>query len=224
MNLREGTRRLALLLGVVGAILGGVASYFQLQSTMRQRADHKRFEQLVNSEVVRQERDRRFAPLKDAKTGRPSIDPKNGTPTDPIAEFINLPREQQLSTLQQLSPEKQDALLGKVKEYRSRQKQLMVDWDEVEPINGPHNPKSENGFAEPPSEVNKQGIKNIYWTRNLGVSSIETEDSDTLYPTPAPSAWPYVLIALLPLFGFFIPWGAVRAVGWVGAGFVAGSR
>jgi len=27
MNLKEGTRRLALLLGVVGAILGGFASY-----------------------------------------------------------------------------------------------------------------------------------------------------------------------------------------------------
>ena len=45
------------------------------------------------------------------------------TQSDPIAEFIGLPREQQLSTLQQLSPEKQNALLSKVKEYRSRQKE-----------------------------------------------------------------------------------------------------
>jgi hypothetical protein len=176
MNLKEGTRRLALLLGAAGAIVCGVLSYAQLQSNLHQRADHKRFEQLVNSEVVRQERDRRFAPLKDAKTGKPSIDPKTGTP-------------------------------------------IMVDWDEVEPINGPHNPKSESGFAEPPSEVNKQGIKHIYWARNLGVRSIETEDGDTLYPTQAPSAWSYVLIAILPVLGFFILWGAVRVIGWVGAGF-----
>lgn len=39
---------------------------------------------------------------------------------DPIQEFIALPREQQLSTLQQLSPDKQDKLLAKVKEYRQK--------------------------------------------------------------------------------------------------------
>ena len=56
MNLREGTRRLALLLGVVGAIFGGFVSYFQLQSVTDQRARHNRFEQLANSDVVKQER------------------------------------------------------------------------------------------------------------------------------------------------------------------------
>ena len=56
MNLREGTRRLALLFGVVGAILGGVFSYAQLQSVMRQRADHRQFEQLAGSPVAQQAR------------------------------------------------------------------------------------------------------------------------------------------------------------------------
>ena len=40
--------------------------------------------------------------------------------SDPIQEFIALPRDQQLSTLQQLSPEKQDRLLAAVKQRRSR--------------------------------------------------------------------------------------------------------
>jgi hypothetical protein len=39
--------------------------------------------------------------------------------SDPIDEFIALPRDQQLSTLQQLSPEKQDKLLGQVKQRRT---------------------------------------------------------------------------------------------------------
>jgi len=39
--------------------------------------------------------------------------------SDPIQEFIALPRDQQMSTLQQLPPDKQDKLLAKVKEYRS---------------------------------------------------------------------------------------------------------
>ncbi len=56
------------------------------------------------------------------------------------------------------------------------------------------------------------------------VSSIETEDGQTLYPTPSPALWTYFLIALFPILGFFIPWGAIRAVGWVGAGFVQPSK
>lgn len=39
---------------------------------------------------------------------------------DPIDEFIALPKDQQLSTLQQLSPEKQDKLLGEIKTRKSR--------------------------------------------------------------------------------------------------------
>ena len=53
MNLREGTRRLALLLGVVGAIVCGLLSYVQLQSDLHQRADHIRFEQLADSPYIR---------------------------------------------------------------------------------------------------------------------------------------------------------------------------
>jgi hypothetical protein len=72
--------------------------------------------------------------------------------------------------------------------------------------------------------VNKGGIKAIHWTKTLGVESIETDDGQTLYPTPAPPAWLYLLIALFPILGFFLPWGAVRVIGWVGAGFVASPK
>jgi hypothetical protein len=160
MNLREGTRRLALLLGAVGAVLGGVASYTELHTVLDQRARHNRFEQLANSDVVKQERNRRFPPP---------------------ARF---------------------------------------DWDTAEPISGPHNPKSEGEYAAWPSEVNKEGIKDIYWTSNLNVDSIQTEDGQTLVPTPTPSVWLYLMVALFPVFGFFIPWGAIRAIGWVGTGLI----
>jgi hypothetical protein len=72
--------------------------------------------------------------------------------------------------------------------------------------------------------VDKSGIKAINWSQDFAVESIETQDGQTLYPTPAPAAWLYLLIALLPVLGFVIPWGAVRAIGWVGAGFVASPK
>jgi hypothetical protein len=73
------------------------------------------------------------------------------------------------------------------------------------------------------SHVNRGGIETINWKNGYAVASIETEDGQTLNPTAAPSAWLYLFIVLLPLFGFLIPWGVVRAIGWVGAGFVAKS-
>lgn len=36
--------------------------------------------------------------------------------------------------------------------------------------------------------------------------------------TPS-SAWEYLCVPLCPILGFFISWGVIRAIGWVGAGF-----
>src|ERR1700722_11382981 len=70
MNFREGTRRLALLLGAAGAILGGFASYIELQTVLGERAYHDKFEQLANSDVVKQ--------VRKGQAGWLSIDPKTG--------------------------------------------------------------------------------------------------------------------------------------------------
>jgi hypothetical protein len=151
MNLREGTRRLALLLGVTGAVLGGFASYLELQSVLDQRARHNEFEQLANSQVVQQER----------------------------------------KTLQ----EKTNSQSGYVPDW--------AFWGTV---------------------VNNGEIKTIYWKDKWEVDSIYTMDGKTLSSTPASSAWLYLLIALFPILGFFIPWGAIRAIGWVGAGFFQSAK
>lgn len=168
MNLSEGMRRLALLLGVVGAISAGFVGYMQLQTDLSQRAQHKRFEQLANSDVVQQERKLRF-----------HTDPATG---------------------------------------------VTLDWGEAFDAQGNRISDPPHEFASVPSEVDKGGISAINWTKDIRVASIETQDGQTLYPTQAPRAWEYLLIALLPMLGFFIPWGAVRAVGWVGAGFIKGPK
>jgi predicted small secreted protein len=150
MNLSEGMRRLALLLGAAGAILGGFASYMELQTVLSEKEYHDRFEKLANSDVVRQERK--------SQAGWVSVDPKTG---------------------------KSD------------------DWYQL---------------------IDRGGIKTIHWTKDNEIESIGTQDGQTLNPTPAPSARQYFLIALFPILGFLIPWGAVRAIGWVVAGFVAGQK
>jgi hypothetical protein len=161
MNLREGTRRLALLLGAVGAIVGGFASYSELQSIKEQRASHIKFEQLASSPVSRQARESLENACADGHTDKQCGDEK---------------------------------------------------------------------YA-PMTEVKSGEIKTIYWSKkdsvgkiNYQVSLIQTEDGQNLFPTSAPSAWNNLLIALFPILGFFIPWGAVCAIGWVGAGFIQSSK
>jgi hypothetical protein len=56
MNLREGVRRLALLLGAVGAIFAAFASCVELRTVLKQTLRHNRFEQLANSQAVQDSR------------------------------------------------------------------------------------------------------------------------------------------------------------------------
>ena len=163
MNLREGTRRLALLLGVAGVLFGGFVSNLELQTVLDQRARHNKFEQLANPSVMQQARESCFW----EKYRTPPL--PTGAKLVPPYCFI--------------------------------------------PI------ADSNAADYTASELNNGGIKTVHF-ENRELASIETQDGQTLYPTPAPSAWLYLLVALFPILGFFIPWGAVRAIGWVGAGFV----
>jgi hypothetical protein len=248
MNFREGTRRLALLLGGLGAIVGAIGSYSYLQPVMHQRELHRAFEQLATSDIVKQERKKlqafpdfipdmpdfipdsgQFAPI----SGLPPSAvlkpiPQHGRAklSDAQSRYVQLPNGSYLEWPEGVSAEEFKAKAGKlmgtsptpsnakplqthIKEYSPQQLQDQVDW----------------GTSIPPfSKVNEGGIETINWGHDYGVESIEATDGQTLYPTAAPSAWLYLLIALLPLLGFLIPWSVIRAVGWVGAGFVASAK
>ncbi len=203
MNLKEGTRRLALLLGVVGAILAGFVSYFQLQSTMRQRAEHQRFEQAaIRIEHLGKETQEKYSAYKDIDPStlgwRVLVKYPQFWPwvSDHAKEQPGLPTPKQyLDDNGNPIPELPLVTQGKY-----------TDADIASGADVQH--------SEPWEDAN-------YDWRTLG---IKTPDGQTLYSTPSPGPWSYAGIVLLPLLGFFIPWGAVRAVGWVGAGFAAGPK
>ena len=69
-----------------------------------------------------------------------------------------------------------------------------------------------------PINLNGLKVSGIHCANN-SISSIDT-DLGTFDSGSAPSAWTYLLIALYPILGFFIPWGANRVLEWVCAGFV----
>jgi hypothetical protein len=178
MNLREGTRRLALFLGLIGAIAGGFVAYLELQTTLEQRARHNRFEQLANPLLVQQARKSCF---------------ENSAPSE------HGPWEKYQTPQESVTPVTKG--------------EMFVPPYCFIPIDDP------NAADFTPSELNNGGIKTVHF-ENREIASIETQDGQTLYPTPAPEAWQYLFVVFLPILGFFVPWGAVRAIGWVGAGFV----
>jgi hypothetical protein len=56
MNLQKGVRRLALLLGIAGAICAAFASFVEFRPLLKQAARHYRFEKLANSQAVQDSR------------------------------------------------------------------------------------------------------------------------------------------------------------------------
>ncbi len=202
MNLSEGTRRLALFLGAIGAILGGFASYLELKSVLNQSARHAKFEQLTNSEEVQKEQKCRLLGY------------------EPGCFQIKLPPGATL-----VKQEEEDWF---VKNAPKKKQGKYTDADLAEPPQTNGAPAkfsaAEMADATPlPTEVNIGDIKTINWAKGMGyaVESIQTRDDQTLYPAPLPSRWLYVWSAILPLLGFALPWALIRAVAWVGAGFFA---
>lgn len=244
MNLREGTRRLALFLGAAGAIVGGFASYLELQSVLSQRERHNKFEQLAASDVVKNERNAWPLTLR-------------YSPREAIEALRKLPEVQQRDVFRSLTQEERTDLLAKLKCASTEwgvgsTATVQGNLSQVDPFaeyQKPANPpidyealakkyggttvrkSTDDPYActaepiDPPaSTVNEGGIKTIRWTKVLGIESIEMEDGHTLYPTPAPSRWLYLIVATLPILGFAVTYGLVRAVAWVAAGFLATSK
>lgn len=224
MNLKEGTRRLALLLGVAGAIVGAIGSYSYLQPILHQQELHNRFEQLTNSDVVKRERKTlQAAPdfIPDTSQASPGSWTKNSaTQNGQMNRAAVTPNIQGLPPGAILRPIQPD---GAPIQF---QYVLLPDGSygkfNANATNDQIRAQVEKDF--PDAYLSKGGITTIHWSHDYGVTSIETLDGQTLYPTAAPSAWRYLLITILPLFGFIIPWGVVRAIGWVGAGFVANTK
>jgi len=233
LNLKEGTRRLAVLVGLAGVILGAFASYIELQSLLSQKVRHNAFEQLTASDVVKHERTCRLLGYTSGCSQielPPSAVFDRQSQADPYAATAE--KSDPPLTVQGPDGKTYQFPPGTDKAAEIRYfKRKGIRSDPFAAIAEPSSSDvpakfSSESITPLASEVNIGEIKTINWTMGTGygVQSIETQDGQIHYPTPLLSAWRYLLIALLPILGFFIPWGTIRAIGWVGAGFVASSK
>ena len=201
MNLRDRTRRPALVLGLVCATLGGLGSFAKLKPIFR----HYKFEALVGSEAVKREgqwytedvqRERSIYFEKKAELQAKM--PLSSTKRN----FHTLPEPQDLALrIQFLSIQTSDELF--------RIQQI-------------HSDLNTNGIRRI-RWTDDYGLKSIDnstpWPRRLEVEVIETQGGEILVPTPSPPTREYLLIAVLPVFGFLVGCAAIRPFALVAASF-----
>jgi hypothetical protein len=143
MNVTEGMRRLGILLGVCGGILGGWLAYGDAKSTWERRIEYRKFAFLMASPIMQNV----------AKAAR---------------------------------------------ELKATGATLVsVDLDGIKQVT-----------------VDKAGL----------VSSIELSTGECVRRIEAPRVTVCLGILLYPILGLLLPWGAVRIVMWVRAGFFAPSQ
>ncbi|MBZ5675535.1 MAG: hypothetical protein LAP61_14945 [Acidobacteriia bacterium] len=70
-------------------------------------------------------------------------------------------------------------------------------------------------------EVNLDGIKEVVIDKAGSVSSIELLTGESIQRIEAPTLRAYLALLLYPVLGFFAPWGFIRLLAWIGAGFLS---
>ena len=201
-------------------------SYGYLQPVIHQRELHKVFEQLTNSDVVKQQR--RILQTPPQQKPAPDFIPADPDfiPAPDAYQYLKMPDGTYRKFPSSASDEEMRAAVKRefpdaYKTHVHVPKGMVLDggsdaWE--------HAASDKAAMAAwqqgVPSQVNSGGIRTINWGENYAVASIETADGETLSPTPAPAGWQYLLGALFPFLGFLIPWAVIRAIGWVTTGFV----
>lgn len=210
MNFSEGTRRLALLAGSLGALAGGFGSYLELKSAFQQKAMHDRFERLASSDDVTKERKCRLlggasgcsliAEPKDdfADIAEPIHPPQHGHAFLAELDWNKMSRADQDKFLNSLNAKQQTkfaADMGWTKQSANHGN-APVDYDALAAKYG----GTDDPYANLPdptvphwtplaSELNGKAIKTISWGegKDYKVESIETEDGTALHAIPLPS-------------------------------------
>jgi hypothetical protein len=219
MNLKEGTQRVALLLGMVGTLSGGYRSYLKLQPMLPATRNNQWFERAANYEPVQRT-------IRAAKAHDQPVDWSTAQPIAPPSPQAKAP---------QIDPQTGERI--------PQVKAPKLPWTkyEVSPQSGEWGAEITTGlnFFTPggakchpmlmtpaeqarwnDSETTKPPVL-VCWDENYTVVSFEEQSAIPDYRERAPSAWEYCWCASLPILGFFIPWAAVRLIAWALAGFAA---
>jgi hypothetical protein len=212
MNVREGMRRLGILVAACGGILGGCLAYSDARTTWDDHTAHRKFGSLMASPIMQKVAKAARDYLKPSRFGGIRVvesqvltyadgtiredAPENNT-HGPWEKY-KLPPGAKL-----VSPSPPD-----FDQWKAEQQRL----DEL---------KAAGAFLV---SVDLDGIKQVTVDKAGVVSSIELSTGESVQRVGPPALKAYVVPLLYPILGFLLPWGGIRVLTWVGGGFVEPRR
>jgi len=227
MNVQRGTRRLGIVLGLCGAILGGYLARSYARAVWHNYMASRRFESLMASPTIE----------KVAKAIRENNDPIATYPwinyrfnehsgkleyQADIQSLLNDPRFQSLDT------SSQKLVLGQIDTRFSglSDSDLQSLKHRMAPIAVVYTGDSLK-LGDKPNKggttkvlVNAGGIKEVLAGKD-GISQIHVSTGEALRRIEAPRPMVYLRLLLYPLIGFLAPLIAVHMLAWVASGFFA---
>jgi hypothetical protein len=211
MNFREGMRRTGIVLGILGACAGGVLAYADASPLWHAWHEHRKFQAFLATPTVR-----RMAG-NDWFAKHPP-----GAYRGCNAAAFDLPSY--------------DTEHCRFNEWSSVDKGTLL-WIEDKPVPGKTAPPLPEGyvfrdekrfpllqerldsFAPDP---NPDAISLIHYDLINTVTSIEVSTGEKIkrqYDLPSLQRT-FVVSLVFPLVGFLLPWGAMRTIAWIAAGFM----
>ena len=223
MNVREGMRRLGILLGACGGILGGCLAYSDARATWDNHTAYRKFASLMASptvqkvaEAARDDADSRIRETTSQTTSHAYHSKFGGIPVEQAPakrdQFGGIPVEDDPFAKYQkpLNPaETTDPFYAKYREPLGTAVQTVPDYSDLG--------SQPTGWVA----VNLDGIKTAAVDKAGLVSSIELSTGELVQRVDPPALKAYLIPLLYPVLGFLLPWGGIRVLTWVGSGFVA---
>jgi hypothetical protein len=221
MNVREGMRRLGILVGTCGGILGGCLAYSDARTTWDNHTAHRKFEFLMASptmqKVGKAARDYQNGPWVEYRSKEPSSSPVNYEPNGTISETVpsDSSQPEKVKSPPPHSkfggiPVDEDTGSGRKPDAWGKATKN-EDWklwkrDTESPATPPRD------FFDKPGailvSVGLDGIKQVAVDKAGLAFSIETSNGAWVDRTDAPALRAYLIPLLYPVFGFLLPWGA----------------
>lgn len=191
MNVREGMRRLGILVAVCGGILGACLEYSDAKAIWQNLTAYRQFAAMIASPIMHKVANaaRDYAAQEWRDVGQNGYSISGGKIA---AEPPHLDRFGGILIEDQSSPKKFTTV--------------------------PPDFFDTGGIIV---SVNLDGIKRVAVDVNNGgrVCAIETSPGAWIYHAEAPRLISYLSIVAYPILGFLLPWVVVRILMWVGSGF-----
>lgn len=197
MNAREGMRRLGVFLGILGMLAGTVVGWPEFELYRNQRQQYKKFESLMSRDAMKDTL-RQISAL--SEFGR-QIKRKYPGSYDDLSD----------ARVGWRTADKYPDLYDSFKDGKiSPRATSKPDWFV---INAPNQPVIV-------VQVKEDGIKEVVLDEDTyGIQEIQLTSGEKIDRKSEPSEGMLATAFGLPLIGFLLPWGGLRALTWVATGF-----